>query len=110
MSTHPDELRALIERALAEDAPAGDLTAELVVAGDATCRAELRAKANGVLAGVAAAQAAFGLFQLPEAAQRFLLIASADDTAPSSRPPGALKRATTAPPNSLRRWAWCKAW
>jgi nicotinate-nucleotide pyrophosphorylase (carboxylating) len=59
MSTHPDELRALIERALAEDAPAGDLTAELVVAGDATCRAELRAKANGVLAGVAAAQAAF---------------------------------------------------
>jgi nicotinate-nucleotide pyrophosphorylase (carboxylating) len=59
MSTHPDELRALIERALAEDAPAGDLTAELDVAGNATCRAELRAKANGVLAGVAPAQAAF---------------------------------------------------
>ena len=59
MSTPSDELRVLIERALAEDAPAGDLTAELVVAGDATCRAELRAKANGVLAGVVVAQAAF---------------------------------------------------
>jgi nicotinate-nucleotide pyrophosphorylase (carboxylating) len=54
-----DELRALVERALAEDAPAGDLTGSLVLRADARCRAELRAKADGVLAGAAAAQAAF---------------------------------------------------
>jgi nicotinate-nucleotide pyrophosphorylase (carboxylating) len=59
MSMAPKELRALIERALAEDAPTGDLTATLVVPEGATCRAELRAKANGVVAGSAAAQAAF---------------------------------------------------
>ncbi len=51
----------LVEAALAEDAPSGDLTAELVVAEGATCRAELRAKAGGVLAGVAVAQAVFDL-------------------------------------------------
>jgi nicotinate-nucleotide pyrophosphorylase (carboxylating) len=59
MTTRPDELRTLIERALAEDAPTGDLTAALVVPEAATCGAELRAKAHGVVSGVDAAQAAF---------------------------------------------------
>jgi len=54
-----NELRAIVERALAEDAPTGDLTASLVVPEGATCRAELRAKARGVVAGSAAAQASF---------------------------------------------------
>jgi nicotinate-nucleotide pyrophosphorylase (carboxylating) len=59
MTTRPDELRTLIERALAEDAPTGDLTAALVVPEAATCGADLRAKAHGVVSGVDAAQAAF---------------------------------------------------
>src|SRR6266496_2809082 len=59
MATHPDDLRALVARALAEDAPTGDLTATVVVPEGATCRSELRAKAPGVIAGIAAAQAAF---------------------------------------------------
>jgi nicotinate-nucleotide pyrophosphorylase (carboxylating) len=58
--THPDgHTRSLIEAALAEDAPSGDLTASLVVDEAARCRAELRAKADGVIAGTAVAQAAF---------------------------------------------------
>ena len=51
----------MVERALDEDAPSGDLTAELTVPHGAWCRAELRAKASGVLAGTAAAQLAFEL-------------------------------------------------
>jgi nicotinate-nucleotide pyrophosphorylase (carboxylating) len=59
MSMPRDELRAIVERALAEDAPTGDLTARMVVPEGATCRAELRAKARGVVAGIDAAQASF---------------------------------------------------
>jgi nicotinate-nucleotide pyrophosphorylase (carboxylating) len=53
------DLRDLITRALEEDAPDGDLTAELTVPETVRCRAELRAKADGVLAGVEAAQTVF---------------------------------------------------
>jgi nicotinate-nucleotide pyrophosphorylase (carboxylating) len=53
----PAALRSLAERALAEDAPAGDLTTSLVVDERAACRAELRAGADGVLAGTTAAEA-----------------------------------------------------
>jgi nicotinate-nucleotide pyrophosphorylase (carboxylating) len=52
-------LRGLIERALAEDAPGGDITTSLVVPTGTSCRAELRAKASGVLSGTAVAQAVF---------------------------------------------------
>jgi nicotinate-nucleotide pyrophosphorylase (carboxylating) len=45
------ELAVLIRMALDEDAPAGDLTSDLVVPADARCTAELRAKATGVLSG-----------------------------------------------------------
>jgi nicotinate-nucleotide pyrophosphorylase (carboxylating) len=51
--------RALVEVALAEDGPTGDLTAELIVAEGARCRAELRAKQAGVLSGVAVARVVF---------------------------------------------------
>jgi len=51
----------LVERALVEDAPDGDLTTTLVIPEGATCRAELRAKAEGVLAGIDVAAAAFDL-------------------------------------------------
>lgn len=54
-----DPLIALARTALAEDAPTGDLTSQLVVPGEATCTAEIRAKAAGVLAGRAAAEAVF---------------------------------------------------
>lgn len=54
-------LRSLVERALAEDAPAGDLTGKLVVPATTRCRAELRAKADGVIAGTAVAQLAFDI-------------------------------------------------
>jgi nicotinate-nucleotide pyrophosphorylase (carboxylating) len=56
--TDPD-LRPMVERALAEDAPSGDLTARLVIPEETSCRAELRAKAEGVLAGRPVAQAVF---------------------------------------------------
>jgi nicotinate-nucleotide pyrophosphorylase (carboxylating) len=54
-------LRSLVKRALAEDAPAGDLTGGLVVPATTRCRAELRAKADGVIAGTAVAQLAFDI-------------------------------------------------
>ena len=53
------DLRDLVTRALDEDAPDGDLTAELTVPETARCRAELRAKADGVLAGVEVARTVF---------------------------------------------------
>ena len=52
-------LRALAEAALEEDAPSGDLTAALVVPEASRCRAELRVKAPGVLAGTRVAHAVF---------------------------------------------------
>lgn len=52
-------LRQIVESALAEDAPSGDLTTSLTVPSDATCRAELRAKGRGVLAGTDPAQTVF---------------------------------------------------
>ena len=55
------DVRASVARALDEDAPEGDLTARLVVPEEQWCRAELRAKAEGILAGTAAAQCAFEL-------------------------------------------------
>src|SRR5436309_3432025 len=54
-------LRSTVERALAEDAPAGDLTGTLTLPETAKCRAELRAKAAGVLAGTDAAGLAFDM-------------------------------------------------
>ncbi|HJP66537.1 MAG TPA: carboxylating nicotinate-nucleotide diphosphorylase [Actinomycetota bacterium] len=59
MTTSADEIRSLVETALREDAPEGDLTAALTVPESATCRAELRAKAPGVLAGRSVASAVF---------------------------------------------------
>ena len=49
----------LVRRALAEDAPAGDLTSELVIPADARCSAELTARASGVVSGIGTAQTVF---------------------------------------------------
>src|SRR5438105_3783587 len=54
-----DALREIVERALLEDAPAGDLTTELTIPPEARCSAELHAKQNGVLAGRRVAQCVF---------------------------------------------------
>jgi nicotinate-nucleotide pyrophosphorylase (carboxylating) len=59
--TEPNKSRDLVERALTEDAPDGDLTADLTIPASGRCRAELRAKAEGVLAGVRVAQAVFDI-------------------------------------------------
>jgi nicotinate-nucleotide pyrophosphorylase (carboxylating) len=59
MTGDDGDLRDLVQRALAEDAPHGDLTAELTISTAARCRAELRAKASGVVAGASVAQAVF---------------------------------------------------
>jgi len=59
MSESNERTRELVERALKEDAPEGDLTADLTIAVSDRCRAELRAKAKGVLAGAGVAQAVF---------------------------------------------------
>jgi len=55
----PDDLDMLARAALAEDAPAGDLTSRLTIPEGTTCTAEVVAKQHGVLAGVAAAAAVF---------------------------------------------------
>jgi nicotinate-nucleotide pyrophosphorylase (carboxylating) len=54
-------LHQIVEMALAEDAPSGDVTTVLTIPEGAWCRAELRAKAEGVVAGRGAAQMAFGI-------------------------------------------------
>ncbi len=68
MTAPSPEVQALIDAALREDAPSGDLTASLVVPDGARCRAELRAKAHGVLAGREAAQAVFDTVALQDGA------------------------------------------
>jgi nicotinate-nucleotide pyrophosphorylase (carboxylating) len=73
------DLRDLVTRALAEDAPDGDLTAELTIPPDARCRAELRAKADGVLAGVDVAQAVFDVVAEQDGAGRIEVAWSRDD-------------------------------
>jgi len=55
----PGNLTALARSALAEDAPAGDLTTELTVGADVVCTAELIAKKPGVIAGIDVARAVF---------------------------------------------------
>jgi nicotinate-nucleotide pyrophosphorylase (carboxylating) len=86
MSMQPEAIRSLVERALVEDAPSGDLTARLTVPEGASCRAELRAKAAGVLAGIAAAQAAFDLVSEQEGLGPVMVewkVADGDAVAPS---------------------------
>jgi nicotinate-nucleotide pyrophosphorylase (carboxylating) len=61
MAAIRDDLRGLVRRALDEDAPAGDLTTELTTPVETRCRAEVRGKAEGILAGTAAAETAFSL-------------------------------------------------
>jgi len=59
-STVTAEVREeLARRALAEDAPQGDLTTGLVVPGDTHCTSELRARAAGVISGTAMAGVVF---------------------------------------------------
>lgn len=60
--------RELVERALAEDAPGGDLTTELTVEVDARIRADLLAKSAGVLAGTDVAGLAFAVASEQDAA------------------------------------------
>ena len=54
-----DDLDQLARAALAEDAPAGDLTSRLTIPAGTACTAELVVKQDGVLAGVDAAAAVF---------------------------------------------------
>src|SRR2546427_2749253 len=51
MAPTEDGVRDAVERALREDSPSGDITTSSVVPQTVRCRAELRAKAEGVLAG-----------------------------------------------------------
>ena len=53
------EIESLIDRALAEDLSIGDPTTEILIPGDLTGRANLVAKAEGVLAGIEVALAVF---------------------------------------------------
>lgn len=59
MAASLDAVSDLAHRALDEDAPAGDVTSELVVAPGTTCTAKLIAKAAGVLAGTRVVEATF---------------------------------------------------
>ena len=55
----PDELRKLVERALAEDIGSGDVTSEALVSPEAQGRARIVQKAPGVIFGLEAAREAF---------------------------------------------------
>ncbi len=52
-------VREAVARALAEDVGAGDITTEAVVDSGTPCRAEIVAKAEGVVAGLVVAEATF---------------------------------------------------
>jgi len=53
--------RDIVARALAEDIGSGDITTAATVAPDAECRAEIVAKAEGVIAGLGVARLVFGM-------------------------------------------------
>jgi nicotinate-nucleotide pyrophosphorylase (carboxylating) len=52
-------IREIVSRALAEDVGPGDVTTAATVAPEAQCRAEIVAKAEGVIAGLGVARAVF---------------------------------------------------
>ncbi|MFB3880052.1 MAG: carboxylating nicotinate-nucleotide diphosphorylase [Armatimonadota bacterium] len=54
-----DEIHEIVSRALAEDVGPGDVTTAATVAPEAQCRAEIVAKAEGVIAGLEVARATF---------------------------------------------------
>ena len=54
-------VRDIVARALAEDIGPGDITTAATVAPDAECRAEIVAKAEGVIAGLGVARLVFGM-------------------------------------------------
>jgi nicotinate-nucleotide pyrophosphorylase (carboxylating) len=54
-----DEIDEIIERALLEDMPAGDITSESVIPEDAKSQAVIWAKQTGVLAGIEVAERVF---------------------------------------------------
>jgi nicotinate-nucleotide pyrophosphorylase (carboxylating) len=100
--THDDpHLVDLVERALAEDAPAGDLTTRLTVPETARCRAELRAKATGVLAGTRAAQRAFDIVAAQDGLGPVEVTWEAFDGDPVS--PGTLIARIAGPAHSILR-------
>lgn len=51
-SMNQDRLHFLIEMALREDMPSGDITSESIISFDSTSRAEILSKEDGVLAGI----------------------------------------------------------
>jgi nicotinate-nucleotide pyrophosphorylase (carboxylating) len=59
MNLKPSEVDPLIETALAEDLPAGDITSESVIPADSVSRAIFLAKEAGVLAGIGIARRVF---------------------------------------------------
>ncbi|MFN2569889.1 MAG: carboxylating nicotinate-nucleotide diphosphorylase [Candidatus Dormibacteria bacterium] len=56
-----DTLDPLIEAALAEDVGAGDITTDVIVALDMTCRGKIIAKQDGIIAGLPVARRVFEL-------------------------------------------------
>ena len=54
-------VRDIVSRALAEDIGPGDMTTAATVAPEAECRAEIVAKAEGVIAGLGVARLVFGM-------------------------------------------------
>lgn len=56
-----NEFDDIILRSLEEDAPFGDITTDVTVAGDATASGVFRAKESGVLCGIDIARRTFEL-------------------------------------------------
>lgn len=92
----PEHLDDLIRRALAEDAPWGDVTSEVFVPADARATATLSSREPGVLSGLTVFER---VFQLVDAAIGIELLASDGDAVE----PGAILARVTGPARAILR-------
>ena len=53
------DIEAIIERALEEDLPHGDITSESIISPESQSQAVILAKENGILAGIGVAENVF---------------------------------------------------
>jgi nicotinate-nucleotide pyrophosphorylase (carboxylating) len=68
----PEELTAIVERALAEDVGSGDVTTEAIVSPQARARALISQKGAGAIYGLAVAEAVFGLLDADARCERLV--------------------------------------
>lgn len=68
----PEELTAIVERALAEDVGSGDVTTEAIVSREARASALISQKGGGAIYGLEVAEAVFGLLDADARCERLV--------------------------------------